>query len=69
LTDVIMPGGSGRTLGDWVAEHRPDTRVIYMSGYTDDAIAHHGVLEPGIHFIQKPFSPEELVHKVREALS
>jgi DNA-binding response OmpR family regulator len=40
-----------------------------MSGYTDDAIARHGVLEPGMHFLQKPFAPEELVRKVREALS
>lgn len=69
LTDVIMPGGSGRTLGDWVAEHRPHTTVIYMSGYTDNAIARHGLLEPGTHFLQKPFSPEGLARKVREALS
>ena len=69
LTDVVMPGGSGRTIGDWIAENRPETKLVYMSGYTDSAIARHGVLEPGIRFLQKPFSPEELVRKVREALS
>ena len=69
LTDVIMPGGSGRTLGDWVAEHRPDTHVVYMSGYTDNAIASHGVLEAGTRFLQKPFSPEALARTIREALS
>jgi len=68
LTDVIMPGGSGRTLGDWLAEHRPDTRVVYMSGYTDNAIARHGVLEAGIHFLPKPFSPEALARAIRAAL-
>lgn len=69
ITDVIMPGGSGRTVGDWVLEHRPKTKIIYMSGYTDDAIARHGVLDPGTHFLQKPFSPAALARKVRETLS
>ena len=58
-----------RTLGDWVAEHRPDTHVVYMSGYTDNAIASHGVLEAGTRFLQKPFSPEALARTIREALS
>ena len=68
LTDVIMPGGSGRTIGDWAAEHRPETKVIYMSGYTNNAIARHGVLDPDTEFLQKPFSPDALVRKIREVL-
>jgi len=69
LTDVIMPGGSGRTIADWIREHRPETRVVYMSGYADNAIARHGVLEPGTHFLQKPFTPEIMARKIREVLS
>jgi PAS domain S-box-containing protein len=68
LTDVIMPGNSGRVLGEWVGEHRPDTKVVYMSGYTDNAIARHGVLEAGIRFLPKPFSPEALLRAIRAAL-
>jgi DNA-binding NtrC family response regulator len=68
LSDVIMPGGSVRTIGDWASEHRPETKIVYMSGYTDTAIVHHGVLEPGMNFLQKPFSPEALVRKIREVL-
>jgi two-component system, cell cycle sensor histidine kinase and response regulator CckA len=69
VTDVIMPGESGRTVGDWVARNKPKTKVIYMSGYTDDAISRHGVLEPGAQFLQKPFSPEALARKIRQSLS
>jgi DNA-binding response OmpR family regulator len=47
---------------------RPDVRIIYMSGYTDDAITRHGVLEPGVTYVQKPFTPDALVRKVREVL-
>ena len=68
VTDVIMPGGSGKTLGDWLAEHRRETKVVYMSGYTDNAIARHGVLEADIHFLPKPFSPEDLARAIRTAL-
>ena len=69
VTDVVMPGGSGRSIGDWILRHRPATKVVYMSGYTDDAIVRHGVLDPGMLFLQKPFTPEMLVRKVREVLT
>jgi two-component system, cell cycle sensor histidine kinase and response regulator CckA len=69
LTDVVMPGGSGRTIGDWITEHKPTTKVVYMSGYTDDVILHHGILESSVQFLQKPFSPEALARKLRETLS
>jgi PAS domain S-box-containing protein len=68
LTDVIMPGMSGRALALRLVPMRPDVRIIYMSGYTDDAITRHGVLEPGVTYVQKPFTPDALVRKVREVL-
>ncbi len=64
LTDVIMPGMSGRQLRDAVMKLRPGIRVLYMSGYTSDIISAKGVLEAGIHFIQKPFSLKELAQKL-----
>ena len=68
LTDVVMPGMSGNDMSRRVLVRRPNLPVLYMSGYTDDAIVQHGVLEPGINFIQKPFSPDALALKVREVL-
>ena len=68
LTDVVMPHTSGRDLAAKVAITRPGTKSLFMSGYTDDVIAQHGVLDEGTHFLQKPFSPDELAEKVREVL-
>jgi two-component system, cell cycle sensor histidine kinase and response regulator CckA len=68
MTDVVMPGMNGRDLADRIQESRPETRCLYMSGYTEDIIARQGVLEEGVHFIQKPFSLDDLSKKVREAI-
>jgi CheY-like chemotaxis protein len=68
LTDVVMPGASGPELTRQLVERRPALKVIYMSGYTEEAIVHHGVLKPGIAFLHKPFTSETLGRKVREVL-
>jgi CheY-like chemotaxis protein len=68
LTDVVMPGASGPELARQLVERRPLLKVIYMSGYTEDAIVHHGVLNPGIAFLHKPFTSETLGRKIREVL-
>jgi len=68
LTDVVMPKMSGRQLYEHLAPTIPDLKVLYMSGYTENAIAHHGVLEKGTNFIQKPFRAQELAKKVRQVL-
>jgi PAS domain S-box-containing protein len=68
VTDVVMPGMSGPEVAQAVTSMRPGTEVLYTSGYTDSAIGHHGVLEPGIAFLQKPFSADDLTRKVRTLL-
>ena len=59
---------SGREVAEQAAIHRPDMLVLFMSGYTDDAIVRHGVLDEGVPFLQKPFTPDALVNKVRQVL-
>jgi PAS domain S-box-containing protein len=68
LTDVIMPQMSGKAFVDRLVKVRPEIKVLYMSGYTDDAIVHHGVLDAGTQFIAKPFNAADLARKVREVL-
>ena len=69
LTDVVIPGGeSGPQMANRLNDRMPNLKVLFMSGYTDDAIVHHGVLDPGVAFIQKPFIPMDLARKVRMTL-
>jgi two-component system cell cycle sensor histidine kinase/response regulator CckA len=68
VTDVVMPQMGGKVLTDQLKSLRPDIKVLFTSGYTDKAVVHHDVLEPNIAFLQKPFSPQMLVRKVREVL-
>jgi CheY-like chemotaxis protein len=68
LTDSVMPGMSGPDLARSLRPRRPEMRVLFMSGYTDDAIVRHGLLEPTEAFLQKPFTPDVLARKVRDVL-
>ncbi|MBW4484957.1 MAG: response regulator [Tildeniella torsiva UHER 1998/13D] len=68
VSDVIMPHMGGRDLAEQIALKRPDCKVLFLSGYTDDAVIHHGVSEAGVAFLQKPFTPAALAQKVRQVL-
>jgi CheY-like chemotaxis protein len=68
LTDVVMPGMNGPELASRLRTARPGLKILFMSGYADKAISHHGVLDTGSHFISKPFTVDELRRKVREVL-
>ena len=68
VTDVIMPGLDGRQAAEQIQSERPEAEVLFISGYTDDAIARHGVLDPGVRFLSKPFTSNDLLRKVGEAL-
>ncbi len=69
MSDVVMPEMSGRDLWGQLKTLRPGLKCVFMSGYTTNVIAHHGLLEEGFHFLQKPFSREAFATKIREALS
>ncbi len=68
ITDVVMPNMSGKKLIDRLQRNHPYLKALYMSGYTDDAIVHHGVLDAGTSFIQKPFAIRDIAEKVRQIL-
>ncbi|MGO8944323.1 MAG: response regulator, partial [Syntrophobacteraceae bacterium] len=68
ITDVVMPEVNGRELAERLRAIRPNLKCLYMSGYTADAIAHRGILDEGVRFIQKPFGSDELATKVRQVL-
>ena len=68
VTDVIMPQMGGKAMAEWLQSENPGLRVLFTSGYTDDALAYHGVLDPGVTFLPKPYTPASLTRKVRELL-
>lgn len=68
VTDVVMPRMSGKVMAEWLKDLYPDLKILFTSGYTEDAIAHYGVLDAGVEFLPKPYSPASLTRKVRELL-
>ncbi len=69
FTDIVMPDMNGRKLADEALKRRPDLRVIYTTGFTRNAVVHNGVLDPGVNFLPKPFTLQQLGDKVREVLA
>ena len=69
ITDVIMPEMNGRKLSDALLELRPDISTLFVSGYTSNVIAHHGVLEENVEFLEKPYSRRNLLQRVRDILN
>jgi len=69
VTDVVLPDMNGREMAAHVRQDHPEAKVLFMSGYTDDAIVRHGVLEPGTWFLQKPFTADRLARKLREVFT
>jgi YesN/AraC family two-component response regulator len=69
LTDVVMPGMGGKALVSQLKATRPSIKVLYVSGYTDNAIVHHGILDSDVDFLQKPFTVDNLARKVREVIN
>jgi len=69
ITDVVMPGMNGKELKDRISSLQPGIKILFMSGYSEDIVAHRGILEKGVHFLQKPFTPTSLARKVREVLN
>ena len=68
VTDIIMPGGSGRELAELFRRGKPDLKVLFTSGYSENATSRHGVVDAGVHFLPKPYGPTELAAAVREVL-
>jgi CheY-like chemotaxis protein len=68
VTDVVMPQMGGKVMAEWLKTTYPDLKILFTSGYTDEAIARQGVQEPGVAFLPKPYKPEILIHRVREEL-
>jgi CheY-like chemotaxis protein len=69
ITDVVMPHLSGVRVAELLRGSRPNLEVLYISGYAEEQISDHGVLEAGIHFLEKPFTPEQIAAKVRELIA
>jgi CheY-like chemotaxis protein len=68
LTDMVLPQMSGRDFADWLRQHRPDTKVVFVSGYLEDSINPRDRIEAGTSFLSKPFDPEQLAAAIRQAL-